>query len=297
MKRLWPLLALALVGGCKDKVVAARADSLQAVTAEQARLAQTLAAQKDSLTTIVLDADAFISSIDSQISRVKGLPAKRRSGPPAESPIEEQLHQRRAMLARVSALVDRAQATATQLEASRRRERALKGQNATLVAQVDQSKALIAQLGTTIERQTTTIAGLQARIDTLSTEKQALGRELQAATVAQHKAYYIVGTERELLDKGVIVRTGGANLLFKKVGRSLQPARQVKADLFTAVDQRGLTEIAVPKADRRYRIVSRQALGATDVSDARKGEFRGNLHITDAAQFWAPSRYLIIVEL
>lgn len=297
MRRAWPLVVLALAAGCKDREAAARADSLQAVTAEQARLAQQLSAQKDSLTTIVLDADAFITRVDSQISRVKGLPTKTRNSRDLESPIEQQLENRKLMLARVTALVDRAQATARQLAASQKRERALKGENAELRQQVDGSQKIIADLGQTIQRQTATIATLQARTDSLSSENQALAQEMTEMTVAQNKVYYIVGTEKELLKKGVVVRSGGTNLLFKRVGRTLQPARQLKRDMFTAVDQRQTREITLPDTKKRYRIVSRQSLDNATVADREKGVFTGNLQIKDAEQFWAPSKYLIIVQL
>jgi hypothetical protein len=298
MRRYWPVALLAFVGACKDKEVAARADSLQALTVEQGRLAQQLSAQKDSLTTIVLDADAFITRIDSQISRVKGLPSKHAaSAAKSESPIEEQLVQRKLMLARVTALVDRAQATARQLEASRKRERTLRGENAALTEQVSANRQLIADLGATITRQTATIGGLQARVDTLSTENQALGQELHELTVTQNRAFYIVGTERDLLKKRVLVRTGGTNLLVARVGRSLQPARQLDRSLFTPVDQRAAAEIPVPDPRKRYRIVSRQSLDAAEVGDRERGVFQGGLRIKDAQQFWGPSKYLIIVQL
>ena len=296
MKRFWPIALLAASVGCSDRREAARADSLQAASAEQTRLAFQLSAQKDSLTAIVLDADAFISRIDSQVSRVKGLP-KGKATRKAEGPIEEQLQQRKLMLARVTALVNRAQETARQLESSRKRERALKGENAELTRQLDGSQRIIADLGATIQRQTATIGGLQARVDSLASETTELGKELHELTVAENRAFYIVGTERDLLRKKVLVRTGGANLLVARVGRSLQPARQLDRSLFTPVDLRSASKIAVPNGEKRYRIVSRQSLAAAEVSDREKGVFRGPLQIKDAQQFWAPSKYLIIVEL
>ena len=297
MKRLLPVALLALASACKDREAIARADSLQAVSAEQVRLAQQLSAQKDSLTTIVVDADAFISRIDSQISRVKGLPSKRGGAAVIESPIEEQLAQRKLMLARVTALVNRAQATATELEATKKRERKLRGEVARLEDEAGKSKQLIADLGATIERQAAQIGSLQLRVDSLWTENQALGAEINELTLAQNRAFYIIGTEKELLEKKVLVRTGGANLLFARIGRSLQPARHLDRSLFTPVDQRKAVEIPIRHADKRYRIVSRQSLDDAEVNDREKGLFRGNLKIKDASQFWAPSKYLIIVEL
>ena len=83
--RLLPLFALTVA--CETPSTRARSDSAQALATEQRLLAGTLAAQKDSLTRVVDDADKFISQIDSQISRVKGLPKPKR-GQKVESPME-----------------------------------------------------------------------------------------------------------------------------------------------------------------------------------------------------------------
>ena len=297
MNRFSSLALLAATAvGCTDRKEAARADSLQAVSAEQSRLAFQLSAQKDSLTTVVLDADAFIARIDSQVSRVKGLP-KKGAGKESESPIEQQLQQRKLMLARVSALVERAQATAKQLEASRKRERALKGENAELRAETDRSRLLVAELGATIQRQSASIDGLTARVDSLSSENRELGKELHEMTVAENRAFYIVGTERDLLEKKVIVRSRGTNLLLARVGRTLQPARTLDRSLFKQVDLRSADKITMPNASKRYRVVSRQSLADADFAERDKNAFRGELQIKNAQQFWAASKYLIIVEL
>ena len=73
---------------CGDRKSVARADSLQAVASQQVALVTQLAAQKDSLTRVVLDADRFISQVDSQVGRVKNLKVKHPAGPTTfESPI------------------------------------------------------------------------------------------------------------------------------------------------------------------------------------------------------------------
>lgn len=294
MKRLFLLAAAAAAIGCANGA-AERADSLQAVSAQQVQLMNQLSAQKDSLTRVVLDADSFISKVDSTISTVKGLPKSKRKQA-LESPIQEQLVQRKEMLERVNALVARAKTTAAQLAEARRREQALrgevdtlKGENAALRAQIEQDQKMIADLGETIQRQTVNIAGLEARIDTLNTEMTTLGKD-------HFRAYYIVGSEKELLEKGVIVKEGGANLLVKRVGRSLVPARALNPELFTEIDQREVSEIPLPDSTKRYQIVSRQSLDDCEVQDRDKATFRGQLRIADSKKFWSPSRYLIVVQ-
>jgi hypothetical protein len=293
--RILTRLVLLLPLAACDRREAARADSLQAAAQEQLQLMGQLAAQKDSLTSIVLDADRFITQVDSQISTVKGLPAyKRREG--LESPIEQQLEERKAMLARVNALVERTKVTSRQLAESRQRERALRGEKTQLQEQVDADQRLIAELGATVERQTATIATMQVQIDSLSTASHKLGEEVRSLGLAHYQAYYIVGTERELLDKGVITREGGANLLVARVGRSVTPSRDLRPELFTPIDQREMLDIAMPDSTKRYRIVSRQSLDDARVTERDGADFRGDLHIENPAKFWAPSRFLIIVQ-
>jgi regulator of replication initiation timing len=298
MRRLsrFSLLApFALAAACTngDKV---RADSLQVVQAEQLQLMEQLAAQKDSLTNVVLDADKFIATVDSQISTVKGLPKSKRSAQPLESPIEEQLQNRREMLERVNALVTRTRQTAAQLAEARKREAALRGEadslrgeNARLQERIESDQRMITDLGETITRQTAQITGLQMQVDSIGTVMRTLGS-------THYRAYYVVGTEKELLQKGIIEREGGANLLFVRLGRSLQPARLLDPSQFTAIDQRDIRDIPLPDSTRRYQIVSRQPLDAAQVAERDRATWRGALHIADADKFWGPSRYLIIVQ-
>lgn len=293
-RRFWPLALLILVAACETPGAKARADSLASAAAEQLRLTNQLAAQKDSLTSVVLDADKFISQIDSQISRVKGLPKSKRKE--MESPVDEQLARRKELMERVEALVQRTRQTSAQLAESRRREKELRGEVAKLDEQHQNDEKMIADLNATIQRQTATIEQLQLRVDSLTMEGQRLGEELNVARTSNAKAYYIIGREKELIEKGVVVKEGGANLLVARVGRTVQPARALDPALFTPIDQREVHEIAVPDTTRKYTIVSRQSLDAAEVAMRDKSSFRGNLKITDADKFWSQSRYLIIVE-
>jgi len=290
MKRLWPaaVLALPLAIACTSAKDKARADSVQVLATQQKELMAKLEAQKDSLTKVVGDADEFISKVDSQVSRVKGLP-KRKRKKNSESGIEDQLQARKDMLKRVSALVQRAQETAKQLAEDKQREEDLKNENDKLKSQVDADALRIAELTSQIDQQAQTIALMQAKVDTLDITVN----ELRAT---QSKAFYVIGDEDALIKKGIIVKEGGANLLIARVGRTLVPARNLDRDLFTPIDTREVHEISVPDTARRYQIVSRQSLDDADVPQRDGPSFRGNLRIKDIDKFWAPSKYLIIVE-
>lgn len=285
------LLSLA---ACKDKAALARGDTLETRLTEQQALANQLSSQKDSLTRVVLDADAFLGQMDSAISTVKGLPRNRR---PASDPLADQLQARKDVQARVKALVERTKQTATQLAELQKKQAEAQSQNAALTqqladqtAKIEQDAQLVADLGSTIERQTTQIATLEARLDSLGTEVKTLGTR-------HYQAYYVIGTEKELIDKGLITKEGGTNFLVARPGRTVVPARVLDAKSFTPIDQREVRTITVPDTTRRYRIVSRQSLDAASVPWRDATSFKGNLKIEKPEEFWAPSRFLILVQM
>ncbi|MEK7402570.1 MAG: hypothetical protein AABZ80_09450 [Gemmatimonadota bacterium] len=286
--------SLLVVGVACDKSALRRGDSLQTQLTEQQLLSNELNSQKDSLTRVVLDADAFLGQMDSAIKTVRGLPRTRRAA--SESPLADQVAARKEMMERVNALVARAKSTANQLAEVQKKEADVTNQNAQMREQnavqaqkIADDAQLIIDLGATIERQRTQIITLEARLDSLSTEITTLG--------ARHfRAYYIIGTEKELLDKHIIVKEGGANLLFVRAGRTLQPARVLDAEQFTGIDQREAKMIEVPDTTKRYKLISRQDLDDADVQAREKNTFKGHLKITKPDEFWAASRFLILVK-
>jgi regulator of replication initiation timing len=296
----YPVLALGLcafgglVVGCSSKE-RARADSAQALVMQQGQLMHQLTAQRDSVTQVLGQADAFIGKIDSSISKVKGLP-KGHTPKNEEGPLQAQVRQRQEMLRRVNALVERARETARQVADLKEREKQLLAENGVLKdslsadAQRFQADAQqIAQLQGTIEQQAQAAAVLQAKLDDFD-------KQLAAAKEEASRAYYVIGTEDQLLKEGVIVREGGANLLIKHVGRTLVPARHLDVAAFKQIDTRAVHEISVPDSTKHYQIVSRQSLDDVKVTERNGTQFRGSLEIPDSDKFWAPSKYLIIVQ-
>lgn len=283
------LVFLGCVPGAEHQRADSAAVALSAVHADQAsQLSAQLGAQKDSLTRVVLQADDFIMHLDSSVNTVKGLPKGKRVDERLD-PLARQVQNRKLVMARVDALVERARITSSQLSRSR-------SSNTALRAQLASDSAMITDLNTTIHRQAAMIEVLSVRIDSLKTATTQLASSLTNSEAAHNKAYYVIGSEDELVKRGVIVREGGANLIFAHPGRTLQVARSLDPQVFTALDQRDVKTIAVPDTSRRYRVVSRQSLDDAVVAQRDQNSFRGNLTIASAAKFWTPSRYLVLVE-
>lgn len=283
-------LSLVAASAACDRLPGSRSDSLRTALTEQQQLGNQLQSQKDSLTRVVLDADAFLGQMDSAVRTVRGMPRSKRSA--SESPLADQVAARKEMMERVNALVARAKTTAAQLAELQKKQAETQSQNAQLRDQLQKTTddaQMIADLGSTIDRQRVQIVELESRVDSLSGEINVLG-------MRHFRAYYVVGTEKELLDKHLVVKEGGANLLIVRAGRTLQPARVLDAAAFTEIDQRETKMIPMPDSTKRYRVVSRQSLDDAEV-DGRDGtSFKGNLRIAKPDEFWAPSRFLILVR-
>jgi len=283
------ILTVAGLAACGDSKEHKLADSMAtAKAAEQQRLTVQLAAQKDSLTRVVLQADDFIQHIDSSVSRVIGK-TKKSTKKGTLDPLAQQIENRKAVMERVDALVARARATASQLKKSQE-------DNKVLSAQLANDEAMINDLNATIQHQSATIAALSTRVDSLNGVTRQMGETIATLEAQHNKAFYVISNEDELLKQGVIVHEGGANLLIAHPGRTIQIARTADASAFTAVDQRSSNVIQMPEGDHRWRIVSRQSLDYAAVDERDDNTFRGNLKITDPTKFWGPSRFLVVVE-
>jgi hypothetical protein len=283
------ILTLAALAACGPSKEHARADSVAAsVMHLQTRLAAQLTAQKDSLVHVVLAADDFIMKIDSSVSSVTGK-KKGKARDAHLDPLAQQLQNRKAVMARVDALIARTRETAKQLAAANK-------DNAVLRQQLAADEAMIDDLNATIQRQSGSIAALSTRVDSLNGVTRELGATIASLEAQHNKAFYVIGREDELIKAGVIVHEGGSNLLFAHPGRTLQMSRNADASVFTAVDQRGTNVIQMPEANRRYRVVSRQSLDYAAVDAREDNSFQGNLKISEPSRFWGPSRFLVIVE-
>ena len=283
------MLAAGVLAGCGDSKEHKLADSLAtAKAADQQRLTIQLAAQKDSLTRVVLQADDFIQHIDSSVARVIGKP-KKGARKATLDPLAQQIENRKAVMQRVDALVARARATAAELKKSQ-------DDNKVLSAQLANDEAMINDLNATIQHQTATIAALSTRVDSLSGVTREMGATIASLEAQNNKAFYVIGREDELIKRGIIVHEGGANLLFAHPGRTIQMSRTADAAAFTAVDQRGMKLIEMPEPNRRWKVVSRQSLDYAAVDERDNDTFRGNLKITEPNKFWGASRFLIVVE-
>jgi chromosome segregation ATPase len=237
---LIPVAAVSLLAACDPQASSklktlAHADSLRT---------DSLISIKNDLLNEVMSSTQFVNDLNSEISRLKAkqnvaLATKLTS----ESDMAAIKEQRAAVMKRIQNIVarlDSSEARVAALESGppgwRRvtRRSSPRSPNTKTIADlrhtVDQQRA---DYEATIAKQTAQIAGLNSKVDTMTTENTRLMGEAKTLTdtVTQlttvvNTAYYVIGTKDDLVKQGVLVEEGHRRFLLFG-GRSLSPAREL----------------------------------------------------------------------
>ncbi|HEX3276596.1 MAG TPA: hypothetical protein VHR43_17195 [Gemmatimonadales bacterium] len=274
--------------------------------------AKSAEAQKDSLLTEVLETTQFVTDINSELAKAKALAVTTVSSDPGLPGARKDREDRKAALERVQAVITKLNESEAKLAATEAKAKTSRQRNARLLAQIETYKKTIDDLRTTAEAQktdyeaqlaaaNTQIATLAGRVDTLTTEKGRLESDKAALadtvvnlTSYKNTVYYAVGTKDELMKKGVITKEGSKFLVFG--GTRLEPARNLNPEAFTAIDKTTNTSIALPRTDKKYKIVSRQSPTYLAQGVSKDGKVSGTVQIAQPEEFWSASKYLILVQ-
>ncbi len=250
------------------------------------------AAQRDSLFQELAETGRVVAEIGRELARFE---RPERGGTPESPDLQITLSDREVVLARVREVATRLEEAESRLAASQRRAWRLAQQRDSLGGELARAAALIADLQRTAEIQKEALAGLAAQLDDLSAANLALADSVSSLTNDRNTAYYVAGSRRELLARGVLVQDGGRS--FPLVGRRrVRPASSPPLGEFTSIDRSRIREIQLPDSTRTYRIVTPQNLASLAEPVSRNGRVRGRIRIASEREFWEPSRYLIAVE-
>ncbi len=255
-----------------------------------------VAAQRDSLVQEMAGIAKLMSDINAEIADVQleGVQLAQ-----AESPIQAS---RDTVLAKIRVINTRLGDTQSRLDESRRRIRGLNRITDSLRTTLEET---VSNYELMLDAQRTTIAAMTEQIQSLESENVMLAASVDTLTAevdtlrtATSTVYYVVGTKDELLERGIVEKKGGSRILFifGKAGETLVPARSLKTEDFTPINKWDVTEILLPDPQKNYTIASRQdASYLLDPLD-EKGRIQGSLKIAAPEAFWAPSKFLIVVE-
>ncbi len=258
-------------------------------------------AQKDSLLTEVLETTQFVSDLNSELAKAKSLAVASEGGDPGLPGAIKDREERKATLARIQQVIARLNESEAKLAAAETRAKNSRIRNARLLAQIAIYKKTIEDLKTAAEQQRaenedqrSQIALLAGQVDTLGKERNTLRGSVASLITYKNTVYYAVGTRDELIKNGVVTKEGSKFLVFG--GTRLEPARNLNPSAFTAIDKTQTLSIALPRIDKKYKIVSRQSPEFLSGDVNPKGEVKGVVEIVAPEEFWTPSKYLILVQ-
>lgn len=268
---------------------------------------EAISAQKDSLLRDVTATSAFLADLSAQVNTVRNLQAGRRAS--GGTDLEDNLtpaERRTMLLGQVREITQRLNETERRLADSRRRIVELTGSDAEKSRRLAGFDSTIASFRELVESQKTQITALHEQVNALAaentqlradnarlvTQTSALSYTRDSLTTERNTVYYVAGTQDELVRLGVVEKVGG----FLGLGTTPVAARDLNPSAFTAIDMTKVTDIALPRPGREYRVVSRHDLSALQGGEPSNGRIKDAIRIRDPQAFWAASRYLIVVE-
>jgi hypothetical protein len=139
----------------------------------------------------------------------------------------------------------------------------------------------ISDLKTRLEKLNVDFANLKVRY---TVEQQASSLK----TKQLNTAFYVVGTKKDLLKKGLIDKEGG----FIGIGRVLEISETLDDNYFTKVDISETKEITIH--GDRVKLVSTHPAGSYKLVEGTGSIDK--IMILDAAEFWKASKYLVITS-
>ncbi len=264
-----------------------------------------VSAAKDSLYRDLAETTKLMADINTELAKVKTSSKAVTPVVSPESPLAATPNDRAVMLERVKELTGRVRRSESRLASASKRLKVLMGDNDSLRTQLAGLQSTIADLQKTIDTQKASIASIEGELSTvkaanaqLAMEKGALTDTVRSMTLKDNTVYYIVGSKKELEQKGIIRLEGGTRfpLIFVRTGETMVPGADLKPSDFTPINKKQVSEIALPDPEKRYRIVSAQNLSFVDTTTRVKDKFMGKVRITSPDEFWSTSKFLIVVE-
>ena len=150
---------------------------------------------------------------------------------------------------------------------------------AGLEAQLSEKEGQITDLKNQLEQKNIELSNLTTNYTNLEQDNQSKIQQLNTA-------YYIIGTGKELKADGVTEKEGG----FIGLGKSMEIKKDFNKDKFTKID---ITQVnSIPLGAKKVKILTNHPSSSYKLVGEKPVQ---KIDITNAADFWATSKYLVIV--
>lgn len=257
-----------------------------------------LQAQKDSLNVVVSTKDSLIndvfaslSAIAQNLNQIKSRENIITSSINSGELTKEPTVQINEDIQAINQLLQNNRETIARLErnaASLRRENVKIGPLEKLIAelhtQVAEKDGEIQELKGELSRMNIEVDELNTAVTDLTEEKTQLQGAIKTQGDLLSTAYYIIGSQKELLSGEIIYKSGF-------IGRTLKINENRSLDSFTQIDTRTFDELLIGR--KNVQLISSHPDGSYEFVMDDDGRFM-SLVITDKAKFWEYSKVLVI---
>lgn len=173
-----------------------------------------------------------------------------------------------------------------QLASLRSQRSKWKKESADMKQSISDKEGELAKLQQEISDQTITINYLNQLVADLRDANTVANDQSKKLDKELHKAYYALGSYKELKEHNVIEKTGGVLGL----GKTEEIKPDVEKAYFTEIDTREVTRI--PVKAKKVKLVTHHPVGSYEWEKNEKNT--ESLTITDPQRFWATSKYLVV---
>ncbi len=256
--------------------------------------------ERDSALALVRATQELIEGVDRELAAIPGMEERRltlENG--AEKPGESDLAQAvMRKIARVKELAEESNAAVRTLKQQLARmtsaRDSLRAENTELRTSMQHFIALAEGLQTDLARANERIAQLEAENLQLAQKVIVISDTVSALRVRERTVYVAMGSERELLEAGVVRKKGGVRLGPWTPGQTVVPADDAPKTAFRALDMLMDRDIELSSDGAEYRIVSSHNASLVTGSDGNV--VRNRIDVRDPERFWRQSRFLILVR-
>lgn len=269
----------------------------QEVEAENARLKAELdslkvssADQESAISDFMSTFDEVQSNLDSIRSREESIREVR------DGSSEFGGNRREKLIADIEAINSLLEENQSTIEDLRRKLAASRGDTrkfeklvASLNRQIEQKNEEIAMLYTQLKEANFQIDQLNSKVGMLTEAGIAQKKRLDQQDSELHKAYYTMGTYKELKEAGVVNKEGG----FIGIGRTETLAEDFNTEYFTQIDIRNSTNLSFNGDYKKVELITNHS--SDSYVYEMDGEVKKSLKITNPELFWENSKYLVIL--
>lgn len=172
------------------------------------------------------------------------------------------------------------------LGAANKKNKELQAFVTKLEARIAEQEQQIAELNEELQNKNATIRVLNQNVADLTAANEEKDHAIAQKIAEANKAYYVVGSYKDLKSLGVIDKVGVSK-------RRQQTTSSMETSVFTEIDRTQVSTVTINA--KRVKVVSKHPETSYQlVADSDNPKVTAYLRITDQEQFWKYTDYLVI---